>query len=272
MCSAGRCGRAGVGRVSEEQRLRLQERLCVVEKALEHWLPSVAGTPEWEIARALQEEQGQIEIALAQLEVASATRAAAAAQLASAQALDRESEERERARAAGDDVSFWYRRFILSLQIGHAAAVLAIIGGTLQADDPKPVAAAMVWPGLFFAHGLLAAGMLPALQALHRLTRTNRDEKAIQPDSGKWGLSWTASLIIAATLLSTGLFVLGTYAAMMSFDRLASGPSKVVEKASAAPPKTPPRPVVASSPPRPSGPSAPEVRPQAKPTGTEGAR
>ena len=150
---------------------KLRVRLSDVEKALEAAPSGRVGSSEWNKVVALTEERGSIELVLAQLEVATATREAAAAQRDAAQAQQRATDEREHEKQAQDDAAFWFRRFILSLQIGNGAGFLALATGVLQADNFNTVARLAVGPFLWFGAGTIVAGIVPGILYIERLQK-----------------------------------------------------------------------------------------------------
>jgi len=79
---------------------------------------------------------------------------------------DLEAEEADHSRrvdeaARREDAGFWFRRFMLGLQIANGGAFAAITAGVFQADDPALAARLVHAPYSLFAAGLLAAGLIP---------------------------------------------------------------------------------------------------------------
>lgn len=103
-------------------------------------------------------------------------------------------------RADREVQDFWFRRFMLSLQIGNGAAFLATVAGLLQADKSVlPIIAALAWPpAMYFAMGVTAAGLLPLLMAAQRAFPRHRPVKR-----GAY------IAVLALTTLSMGFFAVG---------------------------------------------------------------
>jgi hypothetical protein len=76
-------------------------------------------------------------------------------------ALNRDADGRERERAAADDASFWFRRFMLSLQIGNGAGFLASLEGILHAEELSDAVTLAGLPAISFGLGVMLAGTLP---------------------------------------------------------------------------------------------------------------
>jgi hypothetical protein len=99
---------------------------------------------------------------------------AALAQSDLTQALQADTAAREAARAAAqaeqENTTFWYRRFMLSLQIGNGTGFLATLTAFAQADPDAwvPAAGFAFWPAYYFGGGVVAAGLLPLLAAFER--------------------------------------------------------------------------------------------------------
>lgn len=90
------------------------------------------------------------------------------AQMENTEALNRAQAERDHAKAAEDDGNFWFRRFMVSLQVGNGGAVLALLTSLTSADDVGAVAGTLVVPVSVFGFGLVAAGLVPAFLWLAR--------------------------------------------------------------------------------------------------------
>jgi len=189
--------------MSNDQRARLEARL----KQLQVWFDTpaqvpVAGSPEWQVTLASTEQQSAVEIALAQLDVAEATREAASAQRELAQAQDRATSEQEREKAAKDDATFWFRRFILGLSIAHGAAIAAITAGVFQANDPIQAAKLIDLPYTLFAIGLLGAGATPLV-----LWRERSLPKAAMAAKARWERVAIASVMFSGVLFAAALLL-----------------------------------------------------------------
>ena len=78
-------------------------------------------------------------------------------------ALQHAAEQREQARLSQDDAAYWFRRFMLSLQIGNGAGFVAALAGMLQGDEVGTVARLAAAPAVLFGFGVLIAGLLPGL-------------------------------------------------------------------------------------------------------------
>ena len=127
----------------------------------------LAGFPTNPALRALTAELATIESALIQADNTTAINDAAA--------------QRALEVAQRDDAAFWFRRFILSLQIGNGAALLAALSGALQATDVREAAESIRWATAFFGLGVILAGALPGAIWLQRLSpRGKRAELAFR--------------------------------------------------------------------------------------------
>lgn len=135
---------------------RLKERREQITEITER--ADLSGLPSNPMLRDLLGELATIDAALVQAENTKAIQESEAA--------------RHREQAASDDASFWFRRFMLSLQIGNGAGLLAIVGGALQADDPKAAIGLAGLQAVAFGYGVLLAGALPGVLALERGART----------------------------------------------------------------------------------------------------
>ncbi|MFN4177367.1 hypothetical protein [Phenylobacterium sp.] len=118
---------------------------------------------------------------------------------ANTEALNREAAAREAAKAAGDDAGFWFRRFMLSLQIGNGAGLAATLAGLQDTTDQRNFALLVVVPAQIFATGLITSGALPALLWAERLPRLQRT----------WARPWIGALIYMTTISSALMFVGG---------------------------------------------------------------
>lgn len=118
-------------------------------------------TRGWEERPHLLQELVTIEQTLAQIAATEAQAKATAAQVAATDAA-------ERTRTAQDDAAFWFRRFMVSLQLANGAAFVAAVTGVLQADDLPRAAAVAASPTAWFALGILGSGLLPLVLWLER--------------------------------------------------------------------------------------------------------
>ena len=144
----------------------IQTRLARRREEVIQRLAEIGNAPKqntrgWEERPHLLQELVTIEQTLAQM-------AATAAQVASTAAQVEATEAAERMRIAQDDASFWFRRFVLSLQIANGAAFVAAVGGVLQADNLPVAAAAAASPTAWFALGIFGSGLLPLILWLER--------------------------------------------------------------------------------------------------------
>lgn len=107
---------------------------------------------------------------------------------------------REAARAAQENATFWFRRFMLSLQIGNGAGFLAAAAVVGQADASAiHLAAVLAWaPAAYFAVGTAAAGLLPLIMAAHAWARDNPRGRYAANAGG-----------LFLTVLAAGLFACG---------------------------------------------------------------
>lgn len=103
-------------------------------------------------------------------------------------------------RTAREGRDFWFRRFILSLQIGNGAAFLATVTGMFQAEkDVLSIMAALAWaPALYFALGVGTAGALPLLMFAETAVRGHKLRESL-----------VRHTVVALTTFSMGFFVLG---------------------------------------------------------------
>ncbi|MDP2213630.1 hypothetical protein [Phenylobacterium sp.] len=94
---------------------------------------------------------------------------AALAQSNLTQALEAETAAREAAKAEQENATFWFRRFMLSLQIGNGAGFLATAAVVGQVDaEAISLAAVLAWaPATYFGLGTATAGLLPLIMAGH---------------------------------------------------------------------------------------------------------
>lgn len=153
--------------MTDDLKARLADRLRQADELLNPPNGQIVQL-DWDRVQSVIAERARIENSLAQLEVADATRAAAKAQSDLAEAQSADTASREDARLKQDDAAFWFRRFILSLQIGNGAGFVALAGGVLQADKPREVAV-LAFPSFgWFAGGLILAGLVPGLLYLQR--------------------------------------------------------------------------------------------------------
>ena len=96
---------------------------------------------------------------------------------------------------------FWFRRFMLSLQIGNGAAFLATVDGLFHADkEVLPLMAALAWPpATYFGLGVASAGLLPLLMAAQRAFPSHQLARRS---------AYIA--VLALTTFSMGFFALGS--------------------------------------------------------------
>lgn len=212
-------------------------------------------------ADALNAQRGPLLTALAQLEVADATRAAAAAQKDAAEAQDRATAEQEREKSAADGAEFWFRRFMLSLQIGNGAAFVALAGGILQADNPAAAAAVAAKSFALFGGGLTLAGIIPLLLFFARRKRPKWWPFADDPDAPplvqliyyptQWDGFWTVSAFWCA-IISAGAFGGGLTTGVRGVTLLAqSKPPPAAQTKAVSPPTSPSGPAATSPTPSP---------------------
>ncbi|RRN64292.1 hypothetical protein [Caulobacter sp. 602-1] len=126
-------------------------------------------------------------------------------------------------RAAREGRDFWFRRFMLSLQIGNGAAFLATVAGLLQADkDVLSVMAVLVWPpATYFGLGVGAAGLLPLLMfARQSVSRPT------------WVRIAHAAVLLFVTF-SMGLFALGAGSVVVEIRQLGQPAVAAAQKAAA---------------------------------------
>lgn len=91
-------------------------------------------------------------------------------------ALEADTAAREADRAERENFTFWFRRFMLSLQIGNGGGFLATVAAVQQADPASlsTLAKLLALPVTFFGIGTILAGLLPLIMAAHaneRLTK-----------------------------------------------------------------------------------------------------
>lgn len=127
---------------------------------------------------------------------------AALVQASLSQAIEAETQAREGARAEQENTTFWYRRFMLSLQIGNGTGFLATLTAFAQADaDAWPAAARFAfWPAYHFGAGVVAAGLLPLLVAFER-----------HSEFGPRGRHAMNGGILLLTIIAAGAFVAGVW-------------------------------------------------------------
>lgn len=92
---------------------------------------------------------------------------AALAQSNLTHAIQTEAAAREMAARSEENANFWFRRFMLSLQIGNGAGFLATAAVVGQVDAAAiSLAAVLAWaPAAYFGLGTAAAGLLPLIMA-----------------------------------------------------------------------------------------------------------
>jgi hypothetical protein len=72
-------------------------------------------------------------------------------------------------REAAQGADFWFRRFMLSLQIGNGAAFLAVVTSVVGADQMAQAAKWAILPAMGFGVGAIFSGMLPMLLWVQRV-------------------------------------------------------------------------------------------------------
>lgn len=127
-------------------------------------------------------------------------------------------------RATREGREFWFRRFMLSLQIGNGAAFLATVAGLLQADkDILSVMAVLAWaPAMYFGLGVGAAGLLPLLMVA-------REAVAME---GRWARIVHLG-VLSFTVFSMGFFALGAGSVVIEIRQLGGAAVEVARKAEA---------------------------------------
>lgn len=153
--------------MSDEARRRLEERRGQLLQEIAR-NEVLARTADANLAGMYDNRRAQFEAALDTVD-------AALAQSSLTRALEAETAAREEARAEQENATFWFRRFMLSLQIGNGAGFLATAAVVGQVDASAiSLAAVLAWaPATFFALGTAAAGLLPLIMAGHAWARDN---------------------------------------------------------------------------------------------------
>lgn len=124
-----------------------------------------------------------------------------------------------------DNASFWFRRFITSLSLGHGAGLLSVL--TLATSSwIEDQQARLAWPFLFFATGVVAAGAAPLLLIVrHRAARPRvqtNDNASLEADPSAYSLpspvvQWCwyrlrRLLFMLSALCAAALFIAGLVA------------------------------------------------------------
>jgi hypothetical protein len=94
---------------------------------------------------------------------------AALLQAENTSALNRDADGREQQKLANDDAAYWFRRFMISLQIGNGAGFLASLEAILHAEHMQAAIPLAGVPAVRFGLGVVMAGTLPAILWLQRL-------------------------------------------------------------------------------------------------------
>lgn len=130
----------------------------------------------------------------------------------------------EEDRASREGREFWFRRFMLSLQIGNGAAFLATVAGLLQADkDVLSVMAVLAWPpAMYFGLGVGSAGLLPLLMFAREAV----------PVDGKWRRIVHLA-VLTFTTFSMGFFALGAGSVVVEIRQLGVAAVEAARKAEA---------------------------------------
>ena len=127
----------------------------------------------------------------------------------------------EEDRASREGREFWFRRFMLSLQIGNGAAFLATVAGLLQADkDVLSVMAVLAWPpAMYFALGVGSAGLLPLLMFAREAV----------PIDGRWRRIVHLA-VLTFTTFSMGFFALGAGSVVVEIRQLGGAAVEAARK------------------------------------------
>lgn len=152
--------------------------------------------------------------------------------------------EAERAKSEGAD--FWFRRFLLSLAVGNAAAFLALASGLLQADDPIAAAKLIRLPLQHFGHGLLAAGAIPAIMWARAVKPETVSSFGLRadpnsPGHGPWVTMIATTFALVAVFVSAEMFafgVLGSIRVVAVMQEVPQGGAQIVRAGSAGPLKS----------------------------------
>jgi hypothetical protein len=202
----------------DEQKRRLQSRLDDVNQRLGRIGPAPFGSGASREFSELIGSRDQIELALAQLDVAESQREASAAQRDLASAENRRAQASEDERASRDDDAFWSRRFYTSLAVGNGVGFLTIASALIQAGKVGLTVVLGFAPLMYFACGVGAAGAIPWLIWRQRAS----------PSASRWQPPLRI-LIILATTLSAGFFVLGLGSAAVEVWQLNPVAAKAAE-------------------------------------------
>lgn len=127
----------------------------------------------------------------------------------------REASESERQRERDAEAIFWYRRAILSLQIGHGAVLAAVLGGLMQAENIPLAARVASGPAAWFGAGLVAAGVLPFLLWAAATTWGERFRRGVR------------AALAVLTAVSAACFLAGVGHAWVAIERVGASPDKV---------------------------------------------
>lgn len=149
--------------LTKELQERLEERHRIIQRVLEqvraNFSPQHA--PESMVVHR-QPEVEQWERQLDSIDMA-------LIQIEQTAAIEKGTAVREAQRHDAENATFWFRRFMLSLQIGNGAGFLATAAVVGQVDaDAISLAAVLAWaPATYFGLGTGAAGLLPLVMAAH---------------------------------------------------------------------------------------------------------
>lgn len=141
---------------ARERLKRRREELAAAIRAKQAKLGGQPGAVQRHLEARIEESEDkldQFDAALAQTELTEALQADAAA--------------REAQRAEQENATFWFRRFMLSLQIGNGAGFLATAAVVGQVDAAAiSLTAVLAWaPAMYFGLGTATAGLLPLIMA-----------------------------------------------------------------------------------------------------------
>jgi len=207
---------------------RLMRRRRESLESIAHWSKAAAAgntvTAPAATARVVAEEKALDEIDAALL------------QADNTEALNREGAARERRKAEQDDAQFWFRRFMVSLQIGNGAALLSTISGVLGAERIEIVAPAASAPAESFAGGLVFAGLIPAILWADRQTwalsemivqssrkvQVGRNPHPNQINTVAFVRTFFQLATFVASIISAYLFINGVRFVVVSLGRVSS--------------------------------------------------
>ena len=147
------------------------------------------------------------------------------------EALQNQETQRAAERAEQENAAFWFRRFMLSLQIGNGAGFLASAAIVGQVEvEAMPVAAVLAWaPAAYFACGTAVAGALPLILAAQAWAK---DRPSLSYIANRTTWAMTASAI--------AFFLAGMASVVVELRQL--GQPAVTHAAGPAPPSPSPAP------------------------------